>query len=46
VRSADRGPILFEHRREDFETRGDGELHQLGARIDQEIDQRQAAWAR
>ena len=45
ARTADRRPILFEHRGEDLQARGDGELHQLGPRIDEEIDERQMALA-
>ena len=44
--AADRRPIRFEHRREDLQARRDGELHQLGPRIDEEIDERQMALGR
>jgi hypothetical protein len=39
--AADRSPILFEHGFQHFQARADHELRQLGARIDQQIDQRQ-----
>src|SRR5207247_4403731 len=38
-RAADGGPIRFEHRGEDLQARGDGEFHQLGSCIDEEIDE-------
>ena len=41
--AADRRPIIFEHRLTDSQARGDGEFHQLGARIDEEIDEGQMA---
>ena len=41
--TADRGPILFQHRFQHLQTRTDGELEQLAPRIDQEIDQPQVA---
>jgi hypothetical protein len=44
-RPADRRPIVFEHRVEHLQAGGDGELHQLGPRIDEEIDERQVALA-
>ncbi len=43
ARTADRGPIFFEHRRENPQAGGDGEFHELGAGIDQEIDEGQMA---
>jgi hypothetical protein len=43
ARTADRRPIVFEHRGKDFQTGRDGELHQLCAGIDQEINERQMA---
>ena len=41
--AADRRPIVFEHRLEDLQARGDGEVHQLGAGIDEDIDEWQMA---
>ena len=41
--AADRRPIVFEHRLKDLQTRGDGEFHQLGAGIHEEIDEWQMA---
>ena len=41
-----RRPILFEHRVQHLQARRDGELHQLGPRIDEEIDEWQVALAR
>jgi hypothetical protein len=38
-RPTDRRPIRFEHRVEHLQTGGDGEFHQLGPGIDQEIDE-------
>jgi hypothetical protein len=35
ARTADRGPIVFEHRGEDLQARRDRERHQLRARIDE-----------
>jgi hypothetical protein len=32
-------PIRFEHRGEDLQARGDGEVHQLGSCIAEEIDE-------
>ena len=46
ARAADRRAIRFEHRVEDFQTGRDGELHSLGTRIDEEIDEGQVALAR
>jgi hypothetical protein len=43
ARTADRRPILFEHRFQHLQARPDRELEQLGARIDEQIDQRQVA---
>jgi hypothetical protein len=43
---ADCRPIGFEHRRQDSQTGRDGELHQLGPRIDEEIDEGQMALER
>jgi hypothetical protein len=43
--TAERRPILFEHRREDLQARGDRELHQLGAGIHEKIDEGQMALA-
>ena len=43
---ADRRPIGFEHRREDFQTGRDGELHQLGPGVDEEIDEGEMALER
>src|SRR5437762_5394387 len=40
---ADRRAIVFKHRVEDLQTRDDGELHQLGTRIDEQINERQLA---
>jgi hypothetical protein len=45
-RAADRRPIRFEHRSEDLQARGNGEIHQLGSSIDEEIDQWQMALRR
>jgi hypothetical protein len=42
-RAADRRSIRFEHRVEDFQTGCDGEFHQLGTRIDEEIHEGQMA---
>jgi hypothetical protein len=42
-RPAERGPIGFEHRRQDLQVRRDGQLHQLGSRIDEQIDEGQVA---
>jgi hypothetical protein len=39
--AADRGPILFKHRFQHFQARSNHELGQLGARVNQQIDQRQ-----
>ena len=41
ARAADRRPILFEHGREDAQARPNGELHELGAGIDEEINEGQ-----
>ena len=44
-RSADRGPIVFEHRVKHLQAGRDGELHQFGPCIDEEIDEREVALA-
>jgi transposase len=41
--TADGRPIVFEHRLEDLQAGRDGELHQPGARIDEEINKGQMA---
>jgi hypothetical protein len=41
ARAADRRSILFKHCLQDLQARGDREFHQLGAGIDEEIDERQ-----
>jgi hypothetical protein len=41
--TADRRPIVFEHRLQDLQARGDCEVHQLGAGIHEEIDEGQMA---
>jgi hypothetical protein len=38
-RPADRGPIILEHRAEHLQAGGDGEIHELCPRIDEEIDE-------
>jgi hypothetical protein len=45
-RAAEGCPIRFEHRAEDLQARGDGEVHQLGSCIDEEIDEGQMALRR
>jgi len=45
-RAADRRPIVFEHRVEHLQTGCDGEFHQLGACIDEEIDKGEVALVR
>jgi hypothetical protein len=45
ARAADRRPIAFERRLQDFQARGGREFHELGARIDEEIDERKMALA-
>jgi hypothetical protein len=42
-RAAEGRPIRFEHRGEDLQARRDGQFHQLGSRIDEEIDEGQVA---
>ena len=42
-RTADRRSVFLEHRREHLQAGGDGELHQLRSRIDEQIDERQMA---
>jgi len=38
-RAADRGPILFEHRGEDFQSRSQRHFQQLRLRVDEQIDE-------
>jgi hypothetical protein len=45
-RAADGRPVRFEHRGEDLQARGDGEFHQLGSCIDEEIDEWQVTLRR
>ena len=42
-RAAEGRPIRFQHRAEDLQARGNGQFHQLGSGIDQEIDEGQVA---
>ena len=42
-RAAEGRPIRFEHRGEDLQARRDGQFHQLGSGIDEEIDEGQVA---
>jgi hypothetical protein len=41
--AADCRPIVFEHRLQDLQARGDREFHQLGAGIHEKIDEGQMA---